>query len=141
VSVNRRPLSILKVKWPDKISNEELWRRTNQTPIEQQIIKGKKWRLINYTLREPKGAIERHALERNTQGGRKRGKPRITWKRTTEWNCRRVEKAAKELALDRTKWKSIMNVLCSTQEQKERTANARDLRLSLTLSFRPLRGN
>ena len=30
------------IKLPDKISNEELWQRTKQAPIEQQI-KGKKW--------------------------------------------------------------------------------------------------
>lgn len=119
MSVNRRPLSILNVKWADKISNKELWRRTKQTPIQQQIIKETKWRSIDHTLRKSKGAIERHALEWNPQGARKMGKLIITWKGTTEWNYRKVERAAKgakELALDRTKWKSIMNVLCSTQE-------------------------
>jgi len=133
MSVNRHPLNILNVKWPNKILNEELWRRTKQTPIQQQIIKKTKWRSIDHTLRKPKGAIERHVLEWNPQGARKRGKPIITWKRTTEWNCRRVDKAAKgakELALERTNWKSVMNILCSAQEQKERTVNATDSRFS-----------
>jgi hypothetical protein len=132
VSANRRSLSFLNVKWPDKISNEELWRRTKQIPIQQQIIKEKiRVRLTMHFVNQKVQQKDTH-IEWNTQGARKRGKPRLTWKRT-EWNCRKVEKAAKgakELALDRTKWKSIMNVVCSTLEQMEKTANATDSRFS-----------
>jgi hypothetical protein len=36
VSVNRWLRRILKVKWPDKISKEELCQRTKETPTEKQ---------------------------------------------------------------------------------------------------------
>lgn len=42
----------------------------------------------------------------------------------------RAAKVAKELVLNRNKWKSIMNVLYSTQEQKKRTVSATDTRFS-----------
>ncbi|KAH3842974.1 hypothetical protein DPMN_116480 [Dreissena polymorpha] len=29
---------ILKIRWPDKISNKELWRRTNQPSVEEDIL-------------------------------------------------------------------------------------------------------
>jgi hypothetical protein len=35
-------------------------------------------------LHKPQGATERQALDWNPQGARKRSRPRINWKRTTE---------------------------------------------------------
>ena len=40
-------------------------------PTEQQI-KERKWHGIDNTLREPQGAVERHALDWNPQGTRTR---------------------------------------------------------------------
>ena len=65
-------------------SEQELWQRTKQAPIEQQINE-RKWRWIGHTICKPQGAIERYALHWNPQGTRKRGRPRRTGKRTTEW--------------------------------------------------------
>ena len=45
VLVNRCLERNLNVKWLDKISNEALWQRTKQKPIEQQINE-RKWRWI-----------------------------------------------------------------------------------------------
>jgi len=42
----------------------------------EQQIKGRKWRWICHTLCKPQGAVERHALDWNTQGTRKRGRQR-----------------------------------------------------------------
>jgi hypothetical protein len=44
-------------------------------PTEQQI-KETKWHWIGKTLREPQGAVERYALDCNTQGTRTRGRYR-----------------------------------------------------------------
>jgi hypothetical protein len=116
VFVTRCLRRILNVKRLGKISKEELWQRTKQTPVKQQIKK-RKWHWIGPTLRRPQGAVERHALDWNTWGTRKRGRPRTTWKRTTAGELQKVGrswKEAKGLALDTTKWKSLMNVLYST---------------------------
>jgi hypothetical protein len=72
VFVNRCLRRILNVKWPDIITNGELWQRMKQTPIEEQIKEGT-WRWIGHTLRKPQGATERHALDWNPPGNREEG--------------------------------------------------------------------
>jgi hypothetical protein len=57
------------------MSNEELWHKTSQEPITEEI-KRIKWRGIGHTIRKPDGAIEKAALEWNPQGVRKRGRPK-----------------------------------------------------------------
>jgi hypothetical protein len=39
-----------------KISNKELWQKTNQPPVEEEL-KRRKWRWIGYTPRKPKHSI------------------------------------------------------------------------------------
>lgn len=47
---------ILKIRWPDTISNQELWQRTRQQPIEDDILQ-RRWRWIGPTLRKPVSSI------------------------------------------------------------------------------------
>jgi len=62
------------------ISNEELWRRAEETEISIQI-KRRKWNWIGHTLRKEHDTIEREVLDWNPQGQRKRGRPKQTWRR------------------------------------------------------------
>jgi len=48
------------------ISNEEPWRRTEETDISIQIRRWK-WNWVGHTLRKGNEAIEREALDWNTQ--------------------------------------------------------------------------
>jgi hypothetical protein len=75
-------------------SNWELWQKTKERPIKQQI-KERKWHQTGHTLHKPQSAIERHTLYWNPQGTRKRGTPRTTWKRTTEWELQQAGKSWK----------------------------------------------
>ena len=43
---------ILKIHWPDIISNQDLWKRTRQQPIEVDIFQ-RRWKWIGHTLRSP----------------------------------------------------------------------------------------
>ena len=52
---------ILKIHWPNTISNSDLWERTNQVPVEEEI-RGRRWRWIGHTLRKPPTNITRQAL-------------------------------------------------------------------------------
>jgi hypothetical protein len=52
----------MNIKWINKITNEELWRITQQKPIENRI-KRRKWNWIGYTLHKETGAIEKTALD------------------------------------------------------------------------------
>ncbi len=70
--VNRCLRRIMNVKWSDKVSNNTLWTKTDQLPVEIEI-KRRKWRWIGHTLRKPTTSITRQALTWNPQGKRKRG--------------------------------------------------------------------
>jgi hypothetical protein len=53
---------IINIRWPETISNEDLWRVANQQPIHVQIKKGKlNW--TGHTLRKPTRAVEKTALD------------------------------------------------------------------------------
>eukprot|EP00105_Crassostrea_gigas_P028092 XP_011449634.1 PREDICTED: uncharacterized protein LOC105343837 [Crassostrea gigas] len=116
--LNRCLRNILQIWWPNKITNEDLWRRTNQFPIPQEIKK-RKWKWIGHTLRKGRSNITCQALQWTPQGKRKRGRPRLTWRRVLEkemaekghnWNT------IHQLAKDREKWRRIVSGLCSTRK-------------------------
>jgi len=77
IFLNKCLRRIMKIKWTDKITNEELWRITHQKSIDNQL-KIRKWNWIGHTLRKETGAIEKTALDWNPQGYRRRGKPKRT---------------------------------------------------------------
>ena len=81
VFVNKSLRSILGIRWPEKIRNEDLWQRTGQKPLEFEL-KRRGWQWIGHTLRKPDGCIAKTALEWNPQGKRRRGRPRQSWRRT-----------------------------------------------------------
>jgi len=81
--VNKCLRNIKKIRWPEKISNTVLWNQTNQQPINEEILK-RKWGWIGHTLRKPVSNITRQALFWNPQWYRKVGRPRHTWRRSTD---------------------------------------------------------
>jgi hypothetical protein len=74
---------IINIRWQEIILNEDLCKIRNQEPIAIQI-KGRKWRWIGHTLRKPTRSIEKFILDWNPQGAQRSGRPKKTWKRTTE---------------------------------------------------------
>ena len=71
--------------WPNKISNEDLYRRTNSSPISTQIQKHRlKW--LGHVLRMPQDYIPKVALRWTPTGKRNRGRPKTTWRRTIKKN-------------------------------------------------------
>ena len=116
VFINKSLRNILRIWWPRKISNKELWRQTGQRPIEQEI-RQRAWGWIGHTLRIPDGHVVKRALEWNPQGKRKRGRPQHTWRRTRmaelegkhlTWN------EVKGTAQKRVRWRALVEDLCST---------------------------
>jgi hypothetical protein len=86
----------LNIHWPEVISNEELWRRTEGTEISIQI-KRRKWKWIGYTLRKGNEAIEREALDCNPQGKWRRGRHKQTWRRPVHNEAQRGTRRREEL--------------------------------------------
>jgi hypothetical protein len=78
IFVNKCLRRIMKIQWTEKITNEEMWRITEQKSIENQI-KRRKRNWIGHTLRKETGAIVKTALDWNPQGYRRRGRPKRTW--------------------------------------------------------------
>ena len=78
VFINKCLRRILGIKWQDKISNEEILARTEQTTVDV-VIKNRKWRWIGHTLRKNRNCIAKQALKWTPQGTRHQGRPRKTW--------------------------------------------------------------
>ena len=113
VFVNKCLRKMLRVKWTDKISNQKIWKQTNQRPIEEEIGK-RRWRWIGHTLRKPGGSISRKALDWNPQGKRSRGRPKGTWKRVVERDIHSSGQEwseIKRLAQDREGWRMFVDGL------------------------------
>ena len=111
----------MKMFWPVQISNEELWARAKQKPIELEI-RQRKWRWLGHTLRRQPGDIAKAALEWNPQGTRTRGRPRTTWRRTIFEEIRHQGKTwneVKVLASNRVRWRNFVRALCSLVEWRE----------------------
>ena len=119
--INRCLRYILNIRWPEKISNVNLWERAHQTPINQEIRK-RKWGWIGHTLRKPGTNTTRQALEWNPQGKRKVGRPKQTWRRSVEdeakaagWTWAQLKK----MAPNRVRWRSAVAALCSPTGEEE----------------------
>lgn len=121
VFINKCLRRLHNIHWPEIISNEELWRRSSEEPISQQI-KRRKWRWVGHCLRRGPENIARHSLDWNPQGKRSRGRPRITWRRTLTSELKEIKLAwseAKRRARDRDGWRGIVSALCSSRNTKD----------------------
>ena len=112
VFINKCLRRLLKIRWTDKVTNEEVFRRTGQGPVGVEVGK-RRWRWIGHTLRKP-GCTTRKVLDWNPQGKRSRGRPRGTWRRVTENDVQRSGKtwnSVKKLAQDRERWRVFVRGL------------------------------
>ena len=115
--INKCLRKILKIYWPEKISNRELWARTGQECVPEEIAR-RKWKWIGHTLRKPTSDITRKALEWNPQGKRKVGRPVRTWRRSVEEELKQANitlNAAKRTAANRVRWRNTVSALCFTR--------------------------
>ncbi|KAI8493868.1 hypothetical protein Bbelb_282150 [Branchiostoma belcheri] len=106
---------ILKVRWQDHITNEEILRRAKTQPLGD-IITGKRMQLAGHILRLPSQRHSKTAMTWMPPGGRrKRGRPKNTWRRTFQEDLKRANIAweeAEEAAATRTRWKLAAQCAC-----------------------------
>ena len=112
IFVNRCLRYMLRIWWPQIISNKDLWKVTRQEDINVEIRK-RKTRWIGHTLIKEDGEIPKSALIWNIQGNRKRGRPRNSWRRSVIKEAGRSWNELRFLAADRRKWKELIDNLCS----------------------------
>lgn len=108
---------ILKIFWPNKISNEDLYKRTNCKPITA-IVKKQRWTWVGHILRMIPSDPTRIALTWAPDGRRKRGRPKLTWRQMIikERNIFGWQSwgTAREAALDRKGWNALLVASCAT---------------------------
>ena len=112
--VNQCLCRILRIYWPETISNENLWARAQQTPVEEEIRR-RRWRCLGHMLCKPPSSIGHQALNWNPQGQRKRGRPLNTQQWELEKYIKRTGHTWKQLemiAQDRGDWQVIVGGLC-----------------------------
>jgi hypothetical protein len=80
--------------------NKDLWRATGQEDINLEIRK-RKFRWIGHTLRKEDGEVPKAALLWNTQGSRKRGRPKSSWRRSVTKEVGRSWNELRFLAADK----------------------------------------
>ena len=120
---NRCLRRIIRVFWPNKISNIELRERTKTQTIEESI-RLRRWRCIGHVLRKGNEEDQKVAMSWTPEGKRRRGRSRETWRRTAErernlfgWSSWRT---AEDVARDRPRWRDLCLALCSTRSEEDR---------------------
>mgnify|MGYP001796077018 CR=1 FL=1 len=104
---------ILKIRWPQKISNKELYKRTRQTPWSRTIrIRRIRW--LGHLLRLPTDAPARQALEiyLNHPAKHPRGARKVSWVDTISKDLAKYANLSLaeclDLASDRKVWRSVV---------------------------------
>ncbi|KAK3770541.1 hypothetical protein RRG08_059696 [Elysia crispata] len=118
--VNRDLRRILRIFWPERIRNEELWNRARQRPIREEITQ-RRWRWLGRTLRKPRKSITRQSLQWNAQGKRSRGRPRTKWRRNLEEEMKASGNSWRDItrmAQDRREWGTVVRGLYPLQGPK-----------------------
>ena len=115
VFVNKCLKRILQIFCATLISNEELWRRTKQRKVGEEI-KMRKFRWLGHTLRKSNEDITKQSLQWNPQGQRRSGRPKMTWRRQLNKELGQLNltyQTAERLAQDRRRWRSLVAGLSS----------------------------
>ena len=111
---------ILRIFWPQRISNEDLLQQCGQESMEAILLK-RRWKWIGHTLRREPDHISRVALHWTPEGKRKRGRPKNTWRRTVEsemnlWN--ETWGTITRKAQNRLEWRSFVAALIATGQNR-----------------------
>ena len=112
---------ILRIHWEQRITNEEISRRTRVNSIIMEIKK-RRWKWLGHILRMDRNRHPHAALRWAPPGKRRRGRPLGTWRRTIESEMREAGKTWNELtwlAQDRDAWRSFVGALCSSGSERQ----------------------
>ena len=107
------------------ISNNNLLNITQQDN-KHSIINTRRWtwiQWIGHVLRMDTNAIPRVALHWTPEGKRKKGRPKITWRRTIEKELQQQHQSwgtIEKMAKDRCKWRSFVAALCASRRNRDK---------------------
>ena len=103
---------MLRIFWPNVISNKDLFERCGTEPMAT-ILMRRRWRWIGHVTRQ-EASIAKTAMHWTPEGKRKRGRPKITWRRTVEKEIKEMGKTwegIKFMAKDRQMWREHVAAL------------------------------
>ncbi|KAI8483214.1 hypothetical protein Bbelb_390960 [Branchiostoma belcheri] len=101
--------TILRVRWHQHISNEEVRRRTGQ-PSLSTLVRRARVRWLGHVARMPRTRLPRMALNWVPQGKRRRGGQQMTWEKTVMRDLEVMGitwEGARRTAQDRRQWKAV----------------------------------
>ena len=108
---------IMKIRYMDRVTNEEVLRRCGMSSLHV-IVARRRLRLAGHILRMPQHRIPRVAMSWIPPGAKRaRGRPRNTWRSTFENDLRIMNASrdqAEEIAKDRQQWK-VFVARCAQQ--------------------------
>ena len=103
---------IMMIFWPLKMANDRV-RELAELDKISTVIKVRRWKWIGHVLRLQPESNARTALTWTTEGRRKQGRPKETWRRTVERERKhlgfRSWNDAATRARDRTEWRGLIN--------------------------------
>ena len=115
---------IIRIYWPQTISNYQLRRRTGTEPITQKVRR-KRWKWIGHVLRIPPAALPRVALRWTPDGRRKRGRP--TERNMEEDSGERDEGEQLDMGSPGTTstrqkplWRTLAEALCLSKHEEDK---------------------
>ena len=119
--VHRCLRTILKIRWQQHITNKEVRNRAGQENIITEIRK-RRWKWLGHVLRKDPDDISREAVFWTPQGKRKKGRPKITWRRTMQMELNEAKitmKEAEKLARNRVRWRAVADATCATRHEED----------------------
>jgi len=114
---------IFKKRWQERITDKEVLKMAEMENLSEGMQK-RRWKFIGRIMRKEPNNDCRTALTWTPEGWRKRGRLRITWRKTAE---REREKAGWKnwsevqiTAADRAGWRDCVEALCATYHEEDR---------------------
>ena len=96
---------MLKISYQDHITNEEVLKRVNETPMLLKEIKRRKLQYLGHIIRGDE--IQKDLIEGKVEGTRKRGRPRSSWLGEIEkWTGKKMIQLTR-LATNRFCWRTM----------------------------------
>jgi hypothetical protein len=112
---------ILRIFWPNKVSNADLYRQTGSRNISVEI-KQRRMRWLGHVFRMPMSRIPKVALRWSPPGKRRQGRPRTTWRRTAAQELLALGltwEEAQNVARDKARWRGLVAALCPTRDEED----------------------
>ncbi|XP_070567278.1 uncharacterized protein [Ptychodera flava] len=107
--------------WLNKISNEELYKRTKTESLVIEI-QCRRLRWFGHVLRMSQDNVQKNVLRWTPPKKRRQGRPKTTWCRTVMAELKEMGLTwdeAQHAAKDRERWRQLVIALCHTRDEED----------------------